>query len=44
VFVTRIRFSDILFVGTVTFLMAIVAAFVPARPVARLDPAEVFKH
>lgn len=44
VFVTRIRAGDIVFVGTVTFLMAIVAAFVPARPVARLDPAEVFKH
>jgi putative ABC transport system permease protein len=44
VFVTRIRFNDVVFVGTVTLIMAIVASFVPARPVARLDPAQVFKH
>jgi putative ABC transport system permease protein len=43
VFVTEIRVGDILFAGVGAIAMAIVASFVPARPVARLDPAEVFR-
>lgn len=44
VFVTDIRSPDIVFVGVATLIMSVVAALVPARPVARLDPAEVFKR
>jgi putative ABC transport system permease protein len=43
VFVTDIRWGDIVFAGTGAFAMAVLASFVPARPVARLDPAEVFR-
>ncbi len=43
VFVTDIRFGDILFAGAGAIGMAVLASFVPARPVARLDPAEVFR-
>jgi putative ABC transport system permease protein len=43
VFVTEIRWGDILFAGVGALGMAIVASFVPARPMARLDPAEVFR-
>lgn len=44
VFVTHIRAPDLVFVGTAALLMAVVATLIPARPVARLDPAEVFKR
>ncbi len=43
VFVTQIRWGDILFAGTGALAMAVVASFIPARPVTRLDPAEVFR-
>ena len=43
VFVTDIRWGDILFAGTGAVGMAVLASFIPARPVARLDPAEVFR-
>lgn len=43
VFVTDIRPGDIAFAGAGAFVMAVVASFVPARPVTRLDPAEVFR-
>lgn len=43
VFVTRIGPGDILFAGVGALAMAVVASFIPARPVARLDPAEVFR-
>ncbi|MFP5319921.1 MAG: ABC transporter permease [Acidimicrobiia bacterium] len=42
-FVTDIRWGDILFAGVGALGMAVLASFVPARPVARLDPAEVFR-
>lgn len=44
VFVTHIRAPDVVFVGVATLVMSVVAALVPARPVAALDPAEVFKR
>jgi putative ABC transport system permease protein len=43
VFVTDIRAGDIVFAGVGALGMAVLASFVPARPVARLDPAEVFR-
>jgi putative ABC transport system permease protein len=43
VFVTDIRQGDIVFAGMGAFVMAVLASFVPARPMARLDPAEVFR-
>jgi putative ABC transport system permease protein len=43
VFVTEIRPGDILLAGSGAFGMAVLASFIPARPVARLDPAEVFR-
>lgn len=43
VFVTDIRWGDILFAGVGALGMAGLASFIPARPVARLDPAEVFR-
>ena len=43
VFVTDIRWGDIVFAGVGAFGMAVLASFIPARPVARLDPAEVFR-
>lgn len=43
VFVTQIRWGDILFAGAGALGMAVLASFVPARPVTRLDPAEVFR-
>lgn len=42
-FVTDIRAGDIALVAVASMLMAIVASFVPVRPVIRLDPAEVFR-
>jgi putative ABC transport system permease protein len=43
VFVTEIRAGDIVFAGVGALLMAVVASFIPARRMARLDPAEVFR-
>ncbi|MDQ3979091.1 MAG: FtsX-like permease family protein [Actinomycetota bacterium] len=43
VFVTQIRWGDILFAGAGALGMAVLASFIPARPVTRLDPAEVFR-
>ncbi|MGH9224417.1 MAG: ABC transporter permease [Acidimicrobiales bacterium] len=43
VFVTDIRWGYIAFAGTGALGMAALASFIPARPVARLDPAEVFR-
>jgi putative ABC transport system permease protein len=43
VFVTEIRPGDIVLAGGGAFGMAVLASFIPARPVARLDPAEVFR-
>jgi putative ABC transport system permease protein len=43
VFVTQIRVGDIVFASVGALLRAIVASFVPARRMARLDPAEVFR-
>lgn len=43
VFVTEVRRRDVVFAGTGALAMAVVASFIPARPVARLDPAEVFR-
>ena len=43
VFVTQIRVGDILFAGAGALGMAVLASFVPARPITRLDPAEVFR-
>jgi len=43
VFVTQIRVGDIVFASVGALIMAVVASFVPARRMARLDPAEVFR-
>ncbi len=43
VFVTDIRWGDIVFAGTGALGMAVLASLIPARPVARLDPGEVFR-
>ena len=43
VFVTQVRAGDILFAGAGALGMAVIASFIPARPVTRLDPAEVFR-
>ncbi|HEX2062850.1 MAG TPA: FtsX-like permease family protein, partial [Acidimicrobiales bacterium] len=43
VFVTAINSGDLVFAASGAFLMSVVASFIPARPVARLDPAEVFR-
>ncbi len=44
VFVTRIRAGDVVLTAAAALLMAVVASFIPARSVARLDPAQVFKR
>lgn len=43
VFVATIRGVDVAFAGVATAGMALLASFVPARPIARLHPAEVFR-
>jgi putative ABC transport system permease protein len=43
VFVTQIRWGDIVFAGAGALGMAVLASFVPARPITRLDPAQVFQ-
>lgn len=43
VFVATIRTGDVAFAGVATVAMALLASFVPARPIARLRPAEVFR-
>lgn len=42
-FVVSLTAGDIAFVGLVTLAMSVLASMVPIRPVARLDPAEVFR-
>ncbi|MBF6422827.1 FtsX-like permease family protein [Nocardia farcinica] len=42
-FVTTFRLRDIALVSAVAVAMAVAASFVPVRPVARLDPAQVFR-
>lgn len=42
-FVTTFRLRDIALVSAVALAMAVVASFVPMRPVARLDPAQIFR-
>lgn len=43
VFVATIRGGDVAFAGVATAGMALLASFVPTRPIARLHPAEVFR-
>ncbi len=43
VFVTRISAGDLVFAGAGALGMAVLASFIPARPMARLDPAQVFR-
>jgi putative ABC transport system permease protein len=42
-FITEIRWVDAVWIFAVTLLMAVVAAFLPVRRLARIDPAEVFR-
>ncbi|MDZ4825695.1 MAG: FtsX-like permease family protein [Actinomycetota bacterium] len=42
-FVLLIRPTDVALVAVVAVVMTIVSSFLPARPVARLDPAQVFR-
>ena len=42
-FVTYFRISDVAAVFGASILMAVFAAYVPARKIARINPAEVFK-
>ncbi|MGH9279947.1 MAG: ABC transporter permease, partial [Acidimicrobiales bacterium] len=42
-FVTDIGWGDIAFAGAGALVMAVLASFIPARPITRLDPAEVFR-
>lgn len=42
-FVTQIRWFDVAWVFGLTLLMSVVAAYLPIRRIARIDPAEVFK-
>ncbi len=42
-FIVTIRLADVVVVGLAALAMGAVASFVPMRPVARLDPAQVFR-
>jgi putative ABC transport system permease protein len=42
-FVVYVRFQDVIFVAGVTLLMALIAAYVPIRRLASIDPVTVFK-
>jgi len=42
-FITRITLNDTLLIGVAALLMGIVAAFIPLRSIARVDPAIVFR-
>jgi putative ABC transport system permease protein len=42
-FVLYIRWQDVLFVAGVTVLMALIAAYIPVRRLAAIDPVSVFK-
>ena len=42
-FVSQIRFFDVVWILALTLLMSTLAAYIPIRRLARIDPAEVFK-
>jgi putative ABC transport system permease protein len=42
-FVTSFGTADVALVAAAALLMSVLSSFIPARPVARLDPAEVFR-
>jgi putative ABC transport system permease protein len=42
-FITLVRWQDVATVFAATLVMAVVAAFIPIRRVARIDPAAVFR-
>lgn len=42
-FVTQIKTADIAWIFILTMAMAVAAAYIPIRRIARIDPAEVFK-
>ena len=42
-FVLFTRWQDVLFVAGVTVLMALIAAYIPVRRLAAIDPVSVFK-
>ncbi len=42
-FVSQIRAFDVLWILALTLLMSVLAAFIPLRRLASIDPAEVFK-
>ena len=42
-FVTAFRLIDVIVVSVLVLGMSVVASFMPARPVIRLDPAQVFR-
>lgn len=42
-FVTAFQFGDLLVVAVSAVAMSLLASFIPARPVTRLDPAQVFR-
>ncbi len=42
-FVTSISISDVGLAGGAALAMALISSFIPVRPIARLDPAQVFR-
>jgi putative ABC transport system permease protein len=42
-FITELRWADYGWIFAVTLAMAVIAAFLPARRLSRIDPAEVFR-
>jgi len=42
-FITRIQFMDVALVGVAALLMGLIAAVIPLRRIARVDPAIVFR-
>ncbi|MEI6449504.1 MAG: ABC transporter permease [Actinomycetes bacterium] len=42
-FITRIQVSDVALVGVAALLMGLIAAVIPLRKIARVDPAMVFR-
>ena len=42
-FVVYVRWQDTVFVASVTLLMALIAAYIPIRRIASIDPVTVFK-
>jgi putative ABC transport system permease protein len=43
VFVAAIGPGDVVFAGAAAVVMALASSFIPARPIARLDPAQTFR-